>query len=212
MTVTVPSPRMAMSGSWMSFSLVVSSFGCGEGGAVVGGPDHVDVRAAVAGEPGPGEVDVAPGGRVARAVGRDRGLVVEHAEEVRRGGAAVDDDRPAELLAVVDRRPGRPRPGSRRWRPTRRRTSSSSRPGRRSSPTRRTAGRRRPRRAPGRRRSRSAPAPARRTARCLPGIPEPARTGTMRRRSGTGSSPARSGPTGSGAPSASDAVVVDVPQ
>ncbi len=76
----------------------------GERGAVVGGADHVDVRAAVAGEPGPGEVDVAAGRRVVRPVGRDRGLVVEDADEVRRGGAAGDDDRPAELLAVVDRR------------------------------------------------------------------------------------------------------------
>src|SRR5204862_5194320 len=76
--------------------------GVGEGGAVVRGAHDVDVRTAVSREPGPGEVDVAAGGRVARSVGRDGGLVVEHAVEVGGRGAAVDDDRPAELLAVVD--------------------------------------------------------------------------------------------------------------
>ena len=77
-----------------------------EGRAVVERPVEVDVGAAVADEPGVGEVDIVTAGAL-RPVCLDRRLVLELAEQVRGRAPARHDHAPGELLAVVDRRPSR---------------------------------------------------------------------------------------------------------
>src|SRR5262249_61402708 len=64
-----------------------------------------DSAACIHAETGVGEADV-PGARAARAVGLDRRLVGELAEQVGRGGAFRHDRRPVVLETVAARRAG----------------------------------------------------------------------------------------------------------
>src|SRR5207244_9663163 len=76
-----------------------------EGDAVVGRADEVDLVRSAAVEAGPGEIDVAVA-LAAGAVGFDRRLVVEDAEQVRRRRALRHDGRAVVLEAVTGRAGG----------------------------------------------------------------------------------------------------------